>query len=140
MAKAKQKGGTGNAVLTEETVLPLVSKFMGNMAAIATSMRVSRQAVHKFANGNEAVKEAIAAEKERVKDLIENSLVNRAIAGESWAVCFYLKCQARDRGYIERLDVDATTRGVMVISEEIVDVDPSQDDQVALNSIEVPPQ
>jgi hypothetical protein len=26
------------------------------------------------------------------------------LAGEPWAVCFYLKCQAKDRGYIERTE------------------------------------
>src|SRR5262249_17341747 len=32
----------------------------------------------------------------------ENVLYEAALRGEAWAVCFYLKCQAKDRGYVER--------------------------------------
>jgi hypothetical protein len=29
------------------------------------------------------------------------------LKGEAWAVCFFLKCQARERGYVERTEVVA---------------------------------
>jgi hypothetical protein len=35
-------------------------------------------------------------------DKIENTLTAKAMEGEAWAVCFYMKTQAKHRGYVER--------------------------------------
>jgi hypothetical protein len=38
-----------------------------------------------------------------MKDDAESALYKAALAGEAWAVCFFLKTQAKDRGYVERV-------------------------------------
>lgn len=98
----RNRPSRGKPVLTAATVAPLVERFLGNLAGIAKALGVSRQAVHKFVTTTPSLAAAVDAERERVKDLIEQSLVKKAILGESWAVCFFLKTQARDRGYTER--------------------------------------
>jgi len=35
-------------------------------------------------------------------DFGESKLLTAVKKGESWAVCFYLKCQGKKRGYVER--------------------------------------
>ena len=35
-------------------------------------------------------------------DIAEDALVKAVKSGEAWAVCFYLKCKGKGRGYIER--------------------------------------
>lgn len=40
--------------------------------------------------------------REEEKDVAEMALAKAVREGHSWAVCFYLKTQAKDRGYIER--------------------------------------
>jgi len=42
---------------------------------------------------------------ESMKDFAESKLL-KAIKNEaSWAICFYLKCKAKDRGYVERQEL-----------------------------------
>ena len=40
-------------------------------------------------------------------DIAEDSLIKAVKGGEAWAVCFYLKCKGKARGYIERESVAA---------------------------------
>ena len=49
-----------------------------------------------------SLKEAHKAIEERHKDFAESKLMAAIKAGESWATCFFLKCKAKDRGYIEQ--------------------------------------
>jgi hypothetical protein len=42
--------------------------------------------------------------RESMKDIGEAALFKAVSAGEGWAVCFFLKCQAKDRGYIEKAE------------------------------------
>jgi hypothetical protein len=35
-------------------------------------------------------------------DNVESALYTAALAGEAWAVCFFLKTQGKARGYVER--------------------------------------
>lgn len=35
-------------------------------------------------------------------DIAEDALIKAVKVGEAWAVCFYLKCKGKGRGYIER--------------------------------------
>jgi hypothetical protein len=45
---------------------------------------------------------AIKEERERMTDVAEMALFDAIKEGEGWAVCFYLKTQGKERGYIER--------------------------------------
>jgi hypothetical protein len=38
-------------------------------------------------------------------DNVESVLYSKALAGEAWAVCFFLKTQAKHRGYVERQEL-----------------------------------
>jgi hypothetical protein len=43
------------------------------------------------------------------------------LAGEAWAVCFYLKTQAKDRGYVERSEVQHSSEVRQRVIEEVID-------------------
>jgi len=47
-------------------------------------------------------------------DNAESVLYKAVLNGEAWAVCFFLKCQGKSRGYIERQET--------VAKEEIAEV------------------
>ena len=40
--------------------------------------------------------------REKMIDNVESKLYQKALEGEGWAVCFFLKTQGKRRGYIER--------------------------------------
>jgi hypothetical protein len=76
----------------------------GNMAAVARHFGVTRQAVWDFVHRRAKLQQVATDLREGMKDNVESALYNAALAGEAWAVCFFLKTQARDRGYSEHLD------------------------------------
>lgn len=53
----------------------------------------------------EAAAQAIKAERERFTDIAEAALVNNIRDGKETSTIFYLKTQARNRGYVERQEI-----------------------------------
>lgn len=88
-----------------EEVAKLLRKLNGNMAAVARQCGVTRQAVWAFVARHPELREVASECRESMKDEAESALYKAVKRGESWAVCFYLKCQAKDRGYVERVEV-----------------------------------
>lgn len=92
--------------LTAKKVEDKLRELDGNMAAVGRFFGVTRQAVHQFCKGRPTL-EAVSADcREAMKDEAESSLYKAVKEGEAWAVCFYLKCQAKDRGYVERTETE----------------------------------
>ena len=83
----------------------------GIVTAIARRLGCDWDTAKKYITRYPTIARAYAAEKEMVKDIVESSLITKAKEGESWAVKYYLSTQAKDRGYIERQEVDMTTGG-----------------------------
>jgi hypothetical protein len=46
--------------------------------------------------------------REQHLDLAETQLISSVKQGQAWAVCFFLKCKGKSRGYIEKQQIDAT--------------------------------
>ncbi len=82
-----------------------LTQFSGNTAAVARKFGVTRQAVQQFIGRHQKLKQVAIDAKETMKDDVESSLYAAALAGEPWAVCVFLKTQAKDRGYGERSEV-----------------------------------
>ncbi len=77
----------------------------GNTAAVGRKFGVTRQAVQRFIQKHEGLREVAIEAKEPLKDDVESELYKAIRRGEAWAICFFLKTQAKDRGYIERSEV-----------------------------------
>ncbi len=105
-----KKGG-----LTVETVEAKLHEYSGNLAAVARSFGVTRQAVHDFVRKRPALLAAANDVREGMKDNAESSLTKAVLKGEAWAVCFYLKTQAKDRGYTEKSELDVTSGGEKLV-------------------------
>src|SRR5262245_10242447 len=104
-----------NGGLTVEGVGALLREHDGNMAAVARHYGVTRQAVSQFCASRETLKAIFAECREAMKDTAESSLHRKVREGESWAVCFYLKCQAKDRGYVERTELTGPDGAPLVV-------------------------
>jgi hypothetical protein len=80
-------------------------ELSGNVAAVARVFGVTRQSMAGYIKRRPALA-AVALEcREAMKDNVESVLYSSALKGLGWAVIFYLKTQARDRGYTERHDL-----------------------------------
>jgi predicted transcriptional regulator len=90
------------AVLDTDTVAAKLREFTGNMAAVGRALGVTRQAVAKYVSERPELQALQRELREAMKDDAEHSLHKAILAGEGWAVCFFLKTQARERGYVTR--------------------------------------
>lgn len=85
-------------------VAATLSELQGNIAGTAKRFNVTRTAVQNLVRKRPALQKVVIDAREGMKDNAESSLYRAVLRGESWAVCFYLKTQAKDRGYIERVE------------------------------------
>jgi hypothetical protein len=98
------------SVLTSETVAPLIRKHHGNLAAVGRELGCDRRAAHRFAKARPKLREICHERSESRKAFAESSLYRAVLEGNLKAVMFYLRMQARDRGYIERHEVEEVAR------------------------------
>ena len=91
-----------------QQVIAALGESHGMIAPAARSLGCSRDTVRRYLAEYEEIAQAIADEREATTDLAENKLRDAIIRGEAWAICFYLKCMAKDRGYVERGELTGT--------------------------------
>jgi len=91
--------------VTPEIVAQHIRDKRGNIAAVAVALHTSRQTVYRYIEKHAKLKDVLAESRESMLDMVESVLYSKALEGESWAVCFFLKTQGKSRGYIERSEV-----------------------------------
>lgn len=74
----------------------------GLVAVAARKLGISRQQIYRRREGSQEVREAIEEARDFTTDTAEAALYKAIADGQPWAVCFYLKTQGRDRGYVEK--------------------------------------
>ena len=93
---------------TAEEIIAALGESHGMIAPAARSLGCSRDTIRRYVAENAEIAQAIADEREATTDLAENKLRDAIIRGEAWAICFYLKCMAKERGYVERAELTGT--------------------------------
>lgn len=111
------KNGLANVTLDQ--VADAMRELRGNMAAVGRKFGVTRQAIQYHVNQNKVLQDISVECRESMKDNAESSLYKAVIDGEAWAVCFFLKCQARDRGYVENGALDDIKKELESIREQV---------------------
>lgn len=110
------------AVLDDERIAEALRKTHGLVARAARMLRCSRMTVYAHINASPALQEIRDEERELVTDDAEAGLFSRIKKRDPWAICFYLKTQGKDRGYVERTQQeqvgDVTVRVEYVNSPE----------------------
>lgn len=61
-------------------------------------------------------------------DVAETSLMRAVVKGEAWAICFFLKCKGKARGYVERQEFSGVNGGPI---ESVSAVKEMSDEQLA---------
>ena len=78
----------------------------GIISLIARKLDVDWHTVKKYIEEYATVKRAYEAEKEGITDLAEAGLIKAIRDGEFQAIKFYLTTKAKDRGYVERQQIE----------------------------------
>ena len=103
--KRQRTPGSGRKpILQAEKVAAALVTFRGNLSAVARECGVQRASVQEFIGKNDRLKSILHDAREGVLDDAESALYSSVINREAWAVCFLLKTQGKQRGYVERTE------------------------------------
>jgi hypothetical protein len=97
--------------LNAEQAIAAIQQHMGNVTMAARACGVSRQTFYDFMAKHATVKRALDEARETMIDNVESRLYSKALAGEGWAVCFFLKTQGHKRGYVEHHEISGPDGG-----------------------------
>ena len=108
MAEKKVKSKIRKSRVSDEQLIEALEKSGGIMAAAARAVGLDRSTVHHRINSDEKLKAVWEDIREVNLDLVEGKLRQAIQNGELAAIFFYLKCQGKRRGWIERHEYDAS--------------------------------
>lgn len=108
--------------LTNKQIIKELEKSMGYLHPAHENLGVTRQTLAKYIKEDEDLKEAYEDIIEAHLDKSESKLMEARDKGESWAICFHLKCKGKHRGYTERQELTGADgkdlkTGVVVLPE-----------------------
>jgi len=92
-----------------------VMEAQGLISVAARRLGVDRSAIYQAAKKHPEVKQAIEDARERTTDLAEGKLFQKINDGDNTAIIFYLKTQAKQRGYVERQEVTGAEGGELTV-------------------------
>lgn len=90
----------------------------GFVTAIARRLNCTARHVYNLIQKYESAREALFDEREAMRDMAEGELYKKIKNGDTTAIIFYLKTQAKERGYVERQEVTGAGGGEVTIRIE----------------------
>lgn len=87
-----------------EEIVKALQEADGYVSKAAHILGCTPRTVYNYRDESPAIAEAWESIREKRHDFVENALHKRIQAGSDTAIIFYLKTQARDRGYVERVE------------------------------------
>lgn len=107
------------AATSNAKIIAALKESRGLVAVAARKLGISRQQIYRRMQSNDQVREAVEEARDFTTDTAEAALFKAIAAGEAWAVCFYLKTQGKDRGYVEKQQLEHTGElPVIVVKRE----------------------
>jgi len=91
-----------NEKWTTQQMIDALKESKGMVYIAARKLNCDPKTVYNYAKRYTSVQAAIDAERGHFVDTAELALNRAVLAGEGWAVCFALKTLGKDRGYVER--------------------------------------
>lgn len=110
---------------TAAQMIEALQKTKGMVHLAADAIGCHHQTVYNYAKRYPTVQQAIDNERGKFIDVAELALARAVQNGEGWAVCFALKTLGKNRGYVERQQVEHSGKdgGDLKIVIEYADTD-----------------
>lgn len=97
--------------ISKEKLCKAIIEAHGNLTCAAKAIGTSRVTVHRYVNQHPEVKAAVEQARENLGDHAENKLKELIDKGHPAAIMFYLKCQHKGRGWVERKETTGKDGG-----------------------------
>jgi len=97
---------TEKAAESKRQFLEVFERKAGNVREACAAIRLPRSTYYFFRREDPAFAEAVDEVLEGLKDFAESKLMQNIAKGKEASIFFFLKCRAKERGYIERVDVN----------------------------------
>ena len=92
--------------VTDEQIAEALQKAGGFISHAAKLVGLTNGAVHHRIKRSEELQAILDDARITHLDIAEVELLKAMKGGQPWAVCFFLKCQGKKRGYVERQAVE----------------------------------
>lgn len=92
--------------LVKADLIAALEKYQGLVYLTASVLKVSAQTIYNYAERYPEVKQKIKELKGQRLDKAELVLWNEVNSGNTQALMFFLRTQGKDRGYVERTEVN----------------------------------
>jgi hypothetical protein len=89
---------------TAQQVADALTQAKGFVSVAARNLSCSDQTVRNYIDRYSVCKQAVTDARESMIDIAEGRLYQNINGGDNTAIIFYLKTQAKHRGYIERYE------------------------------------
>lgn len=114
---------------SDDQIIDALKKRKGMIYLAANLIGCEADTIYNRAKKSKRVAEAIKAERGKIVDLAEMKLAKAVSRSEPWSIMFALKMLGKDRGYVEKQEIETTDKVTLEIVEEIVRVDGEKKDQ-----------
>lgn len=104
-----------NEKFDPELVAAALREARGIISYACQLLGCSRSTIYNYMERYPEVLAAKVEAKEELKDVAESQLIQAIENREGWAICFFLKTQAKDRGYNERREISGEAGGPIAI-------------------------
>lgn len=93
---------------SNSVIIEALEKKAGLIKPTAIALKVTRKTMYDWINADDELKEAIRQCRESVVDMVEGTLFNAVQDGDIGAAIFMAKTLGKNRGYVEKTEVDYT--------------------------------
>lgn len=109
--------------VTKTNVSDAIRNMSGNLTAVARMFGKSRQWIYDYLKKYPDLQDVVSEARETMLDNVESKLYQRALAGDTTSMIFFLKTQGKSRGYTERQEITGADGGNITINVRLNDND-----------------
>jgi hypothetical protein len=99
----------------KKTLLEALEKSLGVVTDACKMVDISRDTHYRWLKEDETYREAVEEIEGVAVDFAESQLYDKISKGDTTAIIFYLKTKGKKRGYIERSEIDHTSKGEKIV-------------------------
>lgn len=112
-------GKVKKSYLKESEIVKALELNCGVISDTAKMLRTSYARLKDFIESNPSLKQATEELQEVKKDLAESELNKHIRKGNLTAIIFFLKTKAKDRGYVESMDLNLPNKPIYFVYKEV---------------------